>query len=71
MTSVCGHVMSLDFQPQYNKWEQIDPVSEFWRTLKLYAVFRQVDLFDAETMKKESMPNLRIPYFLRNEVRDS
>ena len=27
MTSVCGHVMSLDFQPQYNKWEQIDPVS--------------------------------------------
>ena len=26
MTSVCGHVMSLDFQPQYNKWEQIDPV---------------------------------------------
>ncbi|CAI7993512.1 DNA topoisomerase 3-beta-1 [Geodia barretti] len=51
MTSVCGHVMSLDFQPQYNKWEQIDPV----------------DLFDAETMKKESMPNLRIPHFLRNE----
>lgn len=26
MTSVCGHVMTLDFQPQYNKWEQIDPV---------------------------------------------
>lgn len=26
MTSVCGHVMTLDFQPQYNRWEQIDPV---------------------------------------------
>ena len=26
MTSVCGHVMSLDFQPQYNKWDQVDPV---------------------------------------------
>lgn len=26
MTSVCGHVMTLDFQPQYNRWDQIDPV---------------------------------------------
>ncbi len=28
MTSVCGHVMGLDFPPQYNKWDRIDPVSE-------------------------------------------
>ena len=27
MTSVCGHVMSLDFPAKYNKWDQIDPVS--------------------------------------------
>ena len=27
MTSVCGHVMSLDFIPKYNKWDQVDPVS--------------------------------------------
>ena len=27
MTSVCGHVMSLDFLPKYNKWDQVDPVS--------------------------------------------
>ena len=27
MTSVCGHVMSLDFQPQFNNWERIDPVT--------------------------------------------
>lgn len=26
MTSVCGHVMSLDFQPRYNNWEKTDPV---------------------------------------------
>ena len=28
MTSVCGHVMSLDFLPQYNKWDSVDPVRE-------------------------------------------
>lgn len=27
MTSVCGHVMSLDFLPQYNRWGSVDPVS--------------------------------------------
>ena len=27
MTSVCGHVMSIDFLPKYNKWDQVDPVS--------------------------------------------
>lgn len=26
MTSVCGHVMSLDFIPKYNNWDKIDPV---------------------------------------------
>lgn len=28
MTSVCGHVMSLDFLPKYNKWDQVDPVRQ-------------------------------------------
>ena len=28
MTSVCGHVMSLDFPGKYNNWDQIDPVIE-------------------------------------------
>lgn len=27
MTSVCGHVMGLDFLPKYNKWDSVDPVS--------------------------------------------
>ena len=28
MTSVCGHVMSLDFLPRYNSWEKTDPVGK-------------------------------------------
>ena len=31
MTSVCGHVMSLDFLPKYNKWDRVDPVSIYHR----------------------------------------
>ena len=27
MTSVCGHVMGLDFLPKYNNWDNVDPVS--------------------------------------------
>ena len=27
VTSVCGHVYSLDFQSQYNNWDAVDPVS--------------------------------------------
>ena len=26
-TSVCGHVMSLDFLGKYNNWDRVDPVS--------------------------------------------
>jgi len=26
-TSVCGHVMSLDFMGKYNSWDKVDPVS--------------------------------------------
>jgi len=27
MTSVCGHVMTLDFIGKYNNWDTVDPVS--------------------------------------------
>jgi len=27
MTSVCGHVMNLDFIGKYNNWDRVDPVS--------------------------------------------
>lgn len=26
MTSVCGHVMGLDFVGKYNNWDRVDPV---------------------------------------------
>ncbi len=32
MTSVCGHVMGLDFPAKYNRWDQVDPVSAHLRT---------------------------------------
>jgi len=44
VTSVCGHVMSLDFEGRYNNWEKVDPA----------------ELFQAPTHKKESNPKLNI-----------
>lgn len=29
MTSVCGHVMALDFVGRFNSWDAVDPVSFF------------------------------------------
>jgi DNA topoisomerase IA len=43
-TSVCGHVMSLDFIGKYNNWDKVDPVSTILLSnrrggfSKLYAV---------------------------------
>ncbi|XP_046748584.1 DNA topoisomerase 3-beta-1 [Diprion similis] len=51
MTSVCGHVMSLDFNGKYNNWDKVDPV----------------ELFSCPTEKKEAVPKLKIPYFLAKE----
>lgn len=31
MTSVCGHVMSLDFIGKYNNWDNVDPVCKFYQ----------------------------------------
>ena len=28
MTSVAGHIFGIDFIPQYNNWDKVDPVSE-------------------------------------------
>lgn len=53
MTSVCGHVMSLDFTAKYNNWDKVDPS----------------ELFSGETLKKEATPNLKMPAFLEKEAR--
>lgn len=42
MTSVCGHVMSLDFLPKYNNWETTDPV--IITVIKTYALATRVDV---------------------------
>ncbi|XP_041366537.1 DNA topoisomerase 3-beta-1-like [Gigantopelta aegis] len=51
MTSVCGHVMGVDFIGKYNNWDKVDPV----------------ELFTATIQKKEATPNLRMPAFLAKE----
>ncbi len=52
MSSVCGHVMTLDFPAKYNNWDKVDPA----------------ELFAAETYKKEASPNLKMPAFLEKEA---
>ncbi|XP_055302573.1 DNA topoisomerase 3-beta isoform X2 [Sitodiplosis mosellana] len=53
MTSVCGHVMSLDFVGKYNSWDRVDPV----------------ELFTCPTEKKEATPKLRMRQFLGTEAK--
>lgn len=55
MTSVCGHVMSLDFPGKFNNWDRIDPA----------------ELFKCPTEKKEATPKLKMPDFLGKEARGS
>ncbi|KZR98741.1 DNA topoisomerase 3-beta-1, partial [Daphnia magna] len=55
MTSVCGHVMSLDFTGRYNNWDSVDPV----------------ELFTCPTEKKEATPKLKMPAFLSQEAKGS
>ncbi|XP_055640990.1 DNA topoisomerase 3-beta [Toxorhynchites rutilus septentrionalis] len=53
MTSVCGHIMGLEFVGKFNSWDKVDPA----------------ELFSCPTEKKESTPNLRMPHFLSQEAK--
>lgn len=53
MTSVCGHIMGLEFVGKYNSWDRVDPA----------------ELFACPTEKKEATPNLRMPAFLAQEAK--
>ena len=52
MTSVCGHVNSVDFPAKFNNWDKVAPES----------------LFEAPCLKKEANPKLNIVHHLANEV---
>ncbi|XP_016363606.1 DNA topoisomerase 3-beta-1-like [Sinocyclocheilus anshuiensis] len=54
MTSVCGHVMSLDFIGKYNNWDKVDPAELFSKAL---------------TEKKEANPKLNMVKFLQVEAK--
>lgn len=51
MTSVCGHVMTLDFHHKFNNWDAVNPL----------------ELFTAATLKKEANEKLQMPRFLQQE----
>lgn len=53
MTSVCGHVLGVDFDSKYNNWDRVDPV----------------ELFSCRIEKKEAMPKLKMPAFLASEAK--
>ena len=53
MTSVCGHVNSIDFPARYNNWDRVDPI----------------ELFQCPTEKKEATAKLKMPAFLASEAK--
>lgn len=53
VTSVCGHVFSVDFNPKYNDWNKTDPN----------------ELFTAPIIHQEANPKLHIPAHLANEAK--
>ena len=79
-TSVCGHLTSVDFPPKFNNWDRIDPLevfhffSKFSLSIKLVlkvSTFSFPKLFDAEIVKKEATPNLRLFKHLQIEAKNS
>ncbi|KAL4551942.1 hypothetical protein Ndes2526B_g06191 [Nannochloris sp. 'desiccata'] len=53
MTSVIGHVLSIDFPSDYQSWEKVDPGT----------------LFEAPTVKSEANPKARVCRHLQSEAK--
>ena len=53
MTSVCGHVNTLDFPAKFNNWDRVDPA----------------ELFNCAVETKEATPKLKMPAFLASEAK--
>jgi DNA topoisomerase-3 len=54
MTSVIGHVLSIDFPSDYQSWEKVDPGT----------------LFEAPTVKSEANPKARVCRHLQSEAKN-
>eukprot|EP00971_Amphidinium_carterae_P078964 1562342-Amphidinium_carterae.2 len=52
VTSCAGHVYNIDFPPEFNVWDRVDPVT----------------LFGARTVKQEANPKLHIPKHFQKEA---
>ena len=53
VTSVCGHVFSVDFHSKFNNWNTTDPA----------------ELFTAKILKNEANPKMHIKDHLKNEAK--
>ncbi|CAJ1341010.1 unnamed protein product [Effrenium voratum] len=53
VTSCAGHVYSIDFPPEYNNWDRVEPLT----------------LFGAPTVKQEANPKLRMPKHFQTEAK--
>lgn len=53
VTSCAGHVYSIDFPPEYNNWDRVEPLT----------------LFGAPTVKMEANPKLRMPKHFQTEAK--
>jgi len=73
MTSVCGHVMSLDFVGKFNNWDRVDPVRKFKPAFEMKVSFLNLifkaELFLCPTEKKEAVAKLKMPTFLAKEAK--
>eukprot|EP00928_Gymnodinium_smaydae_P066381 TRINITY_DN493_c0_g1_i1.p1 TRINITY_DN493_c0_g1~~TRINITY_DN493_c0_g1_i1.p1 ORF type:complete len:870 (-),score=213.50 TRINITY_DN493_c0_g1_i1:206-2782(-) len=53
VTSCAGHVYNIDFPPEFNNWDRVDPIM----------------LFGARTIKQEANPKLQMPRHFQKEAK--